>query len=56
STKPIGACTGLGMTISYKIVVEKHGGQLQCISAPNQGAAILIQIPIQQKNKGDRTT
>jgi signal transduction histidine kinase/PAS domain-containing protein len=55
TTKPIGSGTGLGMTISYKIVVEKHGGQLQCISAPNQGAAILIQIPIQQPNKGDRT-
>ena len=55
TTKPIGSGTGLGMTISYKIVVEKHGGQLQCIAAPNQGTAILIQIPIEQKNKCDRT-
>ena len=47
TTKPIGSGTGLGMSISYQIVVEKHGGQLQCISAPNQGTEFLISIPIQ---------
>ncbi|MBD2128601.1 PAS domain S-box protein [Microcoleus sp. ZQ-A2] len=46
TTKPIGSGTGLGMSISYQIVVEKHGGQLQCISAPNQGTEFLISIPI----------
>lgn len=52
TTKPIGSGTGLGMSISYQIVVEKHGGQLQCISAPNQGTEFLISIPIQPpKNK-----
>ncbi|MFB8791176.1 MAG: ATP-binding protein [Potamolinea sp.] len=49
TTKPVGSGTGLGMSISYKIIVEQHGGQLQCISAPGQGAVFLIQIPIQQK-------
>jgi signal transduction histidine kinase len=48
TTKPVGSGTGLGMSISYKIVVEKHGGQLQCISAPGQGTKFLIYIPIQQ--------
>jgi PAS domain S-box-containing protein len=48
TTKPVGSGTGLGMSISYQIVVEKHGGQLQCISAPEQGTAFLIHIPIQQ--------
>jgi PAS domain S-box-containing protein len=47
TTKPIGSGTGLGMSISYQIVVEKHGGQLQCISAPAQGTEFLISIPIQ---------
>jgi signal transduction histidine kinase len=48
TTKPVGQGTGLGMSISYKIVVEKHGGQLECISAPNLGAAFFIYIPIRQ--------
>jgi signal transduction histidine kinase len=49
TTKPVGQGTGLGMSISYKIVVERHGGQLQCISAPGQGTEFLIYIPIQQQ-------
>ena len=45
TTKPVGSGTGLGMSISYKIIVEKHGGQLQCFSAPGQGAEFLIYLP-----------
>lgn len=45
TTKKIGKGTGLGLAISYQIVVEKHGGKLQCISAPGKGAEFIIQIP-----------
>jgi signal transduction histidine kinase len=48
TTKPVGQGTGLGMSISYKIVVEQHRGQVQYISAPDRGAAFLIYIPIRQ--------
>ncbi|MBD2183469.1 GAF domain-containing protein [Planktothrix sp. FACHB-1375] len=48
TTKPVGSGTGLGMSIGYQIVVEKHGGQLTCISAPGQGTEFVIQIPIQK--------
>lgn len=48
TTKPVGSGTGLGMSISYQIV-DKHKGQLKCISAPGQGAELLIEIPIQQQ-------
>ncbi|MEW6496514.1 MAG: GAF domain-containing protein, partial [Cyanobacteriota bacterium] len=48
TTKPVGSGTGLGMSISYQIVVEKHGGQLECISAPGQGALFIISLPISQ--------
>jgi signal transduction histidine kinase len=48
TTKPVGSGTGLGMSISYQIVVKKHRGQVQCISAPGYGTAFLIYIPIQQ--------
>jgi PAS domain S-box-containing protein len=51
TTKPVGSGTGLGMSISYQIVVEKHGGQLQCLSASGQGTEFLIHIPIQQPKR-----
>jgi signal transduction histidine kinase len=48
TTKPVGKGTGLGLPISYEIVVEKHGGKLYCHSAPGQGTAFVIEIPMQQ--------
>ncbi|WP_445174450.1 AAA family ATPase [Microcoleus sp.] len=48
TTKPVGKGTGLGLSISYQIVVEKHRGQLRCVSHPGQGAEFIIQIPIRQ--------
>ena len=48
TTKPIGEGTGLGMSISYAIVVNQHSGQLRCWSQPWQGTTVAIAIPIQQ--------
>ncbi|MBD1937297.1 AAA family ATPase [Microcoleus sp. FACHB-68] len=48
TTKPVGKGTGLGLSISHQIVVEKHGGNLQCFSDPEQGAKFVIEIPIQE--------
>jgi two-component system, NtrC family, sensor kinase len=48
TTKPMGKGTGLGMSISYQIVTEKHNGSLQCYSTPNQGTEFIITIPIRQ--------
>ena len=49
TTKPVGSGTGLGLSTSYSIVVDKHGGKLSCISAPQQGAEFIIELPIQPK-------
>lgn len=46
TTKPVGKGTGLGLSIAHHIVKEKHKGQLQCISEPNQGVQFLVSIPI----------
>lgn len=46
STKPVGRGTGLGLSISYSIVVEAHGGQLNCFSIPGQGAEFKITLPL----------
>jgi len=48
TTKPIGKGTGMGMSISYKIITEKHSGKLKCFSKPGAGTEFIIQIPIRQ--------
>ena len=49
TTKPIGKGTGMGMSISYQIITEKHGGKLECFSTPGEGSEFAIQIPIRQQ-------
>ncbi|MEB3343060.1 ATP-binding protein [Okeania sp.] len=46
TTKPVGQGTGRGLSISYQIVTEQHGGQLQCFSEIGQGTKFMIDIPI----------
>ncbi|WP_315791296.1 PAS domain S-box protein [Fischerella sp. JS2] len=48
TTKPVGKGTGMGLSISYKIIVEKHQGKIKCISAPGQGSEFIVAIPQQQ--------
>ncbi len=49
TTKPVGRGTGMGMSISYQIITEKHNGRLVCNSTPGQGAEFVILIPIHQQ-------
>ncbi len=46
TTKPIGKGTGMGMSISYQIITDKHHGKLECHSIPGEGTEFIIQIPI----------
>ncbi|MEM6437904.1 MAG: ATP-binding protein, partial [Cyanobacteria bacterium P01_D01_bin.115] len=46
TTKPVGKGTGLGMSISYQIIVERHHGRLDCLSFPGKGTRFLIELPI----------
>lgn len=48
TTKPIGKGTGMGLSICYQIVTDRHGGTLECISEPGTGTELVIQIPQQQ--------
>ena len=45
TTKPIGQGTGMGLSISRKILLEKHCAQLQCFSKPEQGTQFIIEMP-----------
>jgi len=49
STKPVGKGTGMGLPISYQIIVQKHHGLLQYISEPGQGSEFIIAIPLCQE-------
>ena len=46
TTKPVGSGTGLGLAISYQIIVEKHKGQISCISALGKGTEFIVKIPV----------
>ncbi|MDZ8050199.1 MAG: sensor histidine kinase [Aulosira sp. ZfuVER01] len=48
TTKAVGKGTGLGLSISRQIIVEKHGGSIDCQSTPGKGTEFIIKIPVQQ--------
>ena len=56
TTKPIGKGTGMGLAISYSIIVEKHGGKLLFNSQLEKGTKVIIQIPLKQNNFVDLTS
>lgn len=37
TTKPVGKGTELGLSISYQVMTELHGGKLKCQSQPGEG-------------------
>ncbi|MBD2041598.1 ATP-binding protein [Microcoleus sp. FACHB-672] len=49
TTKPVGEGTGLGLALTYQIVVKKHNGVLRCVSEPAQGAEFWIEIPCNEQ-------
>jgi two-component system, NtrC family, sensor kinase len=50
TTKPVGKGTGMGLSISYQIIVEKHLGRISCDSQPGGGAKFTIEIPRRNSN------
>ncbi len=46
TTKPVGSGTGLGLSTSYSIVVEKHRGKLSCNSKLGEGTEFFIELPL----------
>jgi signal transduction histidine kinase len=50
TTKPVGKGTGLGLSVAYQIIVNKHGGVLNCYSELGHGTEFVIHLPIRQPN------
>ncbi len=48
TTKPIGQGTGMGLSISYQIITDKHHGRLDCCSVEGSSTEFILTIPITQ--------
>ncbi len=51
TTKPAGQGTGLGLSVSYFIIVENHGGQISVKSEPGKGTRFITRLP-KAENRG----
>lgn len=51
TTKQVGKGTGQGLAISYDIIVNKHGGQINVDSKYGIGTTFTIKIPIYNKDE-----
>jgi two-component system, NtrC family, sensor kinase len=45
TTKPTGEGTGLGLSLTYDMVVKGHGGSIQVNSEEGKGSEFIIQLP-----------
>ena len=46
TTKPAGQGTGLGLSLSYDIVTQGHGGTMTVESKEGEGAAFVVTLPV----------
>ncbi len=46
TTKPTGEGTGLGLSLSYDIVVKAHGGKIDLQSNEGEGSQFIVTLPI----------
>ncbi len=49
TTKEVGHGTGLGLSVSYFIITENHGGTMRVRSAPGRGTCFSIRIPFEHR-------
>jgi signal transduction histidine kinase len=46
TTKTVGEGTGLGLSVSYFIITQTHGGAIEVDSEPGRGTAFIIRLPL----------
>ncbi len=50
TTKPVGQGTGLGLDVSYRIVVARHGGDLRVVSVPGR-TCFQVRLPFSEAGR-----
>jgi signal transduction histidine kinase len=50
TTKEVGQGTGLGLSVSYYIVTTMHKGSIVARSAPGQGTAFIVSLPLKRED------
>jgi len=53
TTKPVGVGTGLGLSVSYSIVTQNHGGTFEVESEVGKGTNFIIRLPIYDDKQTD---
>ena len=53
TTKPAGEGTGLGLSLSYEIVVKQHGGDIVAESEPGEFTAFRVTLPRRLPDNGE---
>jgi signal transduction histidine kinase len=48
TTKDVGKGTGLGLDISRRIIVERHGGDIS-LESGDPGAVVTVRLPLRAK-------
>jgi nitrogen-specific signal transduction histidine kinase len=46
TTKPTGEGTGLGLSLTYDMVVKGHGGSIQVNSKKGEGSEFIVKLPV----------
>ncbi len=49
TTKAVGEGTGLGLSVSYFIITENHGGEMYCESEKGKGTRFVIKLPVSKE-------
>ena len=49
TTKDVGVGTGLGLSVSFAIIHDKHHGTIEVDSVPGKGAKFIVKIPVDKR-------
>jgi len=55
TTKEVGSATGLGLSVSYSIICDKHHGKIWVESVSGKGSRFIVELPLSQNGSDTET-